>query len=99
MFAMEQRVRAHDDVGKLLLIERSQRCFPCPHPGIPYLRQQSAARSGLASWWHTDSDLGRDAESFADMSKSREAGFLAARSTEASFAEKVTQYRAAGIIP
>ena len=53
----------------------------------------------LASWWHTDSDLGRDVESFADMGKSREAGFLAARSTESSFAEKLTQYRAAGILP
>jgi len=53
----------------------------------------------LASWWHTDSDLGRDVESFADMSKSREAGFLAARSTESSFAEKLTKYRSAGVIP
>jgi hypothetical protein len=30
----------------------------------------------LASWWHTDADLGRQVETFADMSKSRSLGFL-----------------------
>ena len=30
--------------------------------------------SELASWWHTDADLGREVETFADMSKSRAAG-------------------------
>lgn len=29
----------------------------------------------LASWWHTDADLGRPMEVFTDMSKSRKAGF------------------------
>ena len=32
--------------------------------------------SELASWWHTDADLGREVETFADMSKSRTMGFL-----------------------
>ncbi len=27
----------------------------------------------LASWWHTDSDLGRQMECFTDMNKAREA--------------------------
>ena len=35
----------------------------------------------LASWWHTDADLGRPMEVFTDMSKSRKAGFLNYHST------------------
>ncbi len=53
----------------------------------------------LASWWHTDSDLGRNIECFTSMNKSREAGFLAFRSTPESFFDKVARYRAARIIP
>ena len=53
----------------------------------------------LASWWHTDSDLGRQMECFTDMNKSREAGFLNFRNTPKSFFEKVARYRAAKIIP
>ena len=37
--------------------------------------------SELASWWHTDADLGREVETFADMSKSRSMGFLDYQST------------------
>jgi nucleoside-diphosphate-sugar epimerase len=55
--------------------------------------------SKLASWWHTDSDLGRQIECFTDMNKSREAGFLNFRNTPKSFVEKVERYRAAKIIP
>lgn len=32
--------------------------------------------SRLASWWHTDADLGRPMEVMTDMGKSRKAGFL-----------------------
>ena len=39
----------------------------------------------LASWWHTDADLGRTIEVITDMTKSRLAGFLGFRSTPASF--------------
>ena len=31
----------------------------------------------VASWWHTDGDLGRDIEVLTDMNKSRTAGFTA----------------------
>lgn len=53
----------------------------------------------LASWWHTDSDLGRQIECFTDMNKSKEAGFLNFRNTPKSFFDKVARYRAANIIP
>jgi nucleoside-diphosphate-sugar epimerase len=53
----------------------------------------------LASWWHTDSDLGRNIECFTDMTKSREAGFLSFRSTPKSFFDKVARYRATKVLP
>jgi nucleoside-diphosphate-sugar epimerase len=53
----------------------------------------------IASWWHTDGDLGRDIEVLTDMNKSRNAGFTATRDTRASFFSYVEQYRAAKIIP
>ncbi len=53
----------------------------------------------LASWWHTDGDLGRTIECLTDMTKSRQAGFLNFRSTRESFVDKVERYRAARIIP
>jgi len=55
--------------------------------------------SKLASWWHTDGDLGRTIECFTDMTKSREAGFLNFRSTPKSFFAKVQAYRDANILP
>jgi nucleoside-diphosphate-sugar epimerase len=66
-----------------------------------------AARHGLvepdlarvASWWHTDADLGRDMEVVTDMNKSRAAGFSATRDTRASFFDYAEQYRAARVIP
>ena len=36
----------------------------------------------LASWWHTDADLGRTIETFTDMGRSRRLGFLGVRDTE-----------------
>ncbi|GGG16223.1 NAD dependent epimerase/dehydratase [Rhodococcoides trifolii] len=53
----------------------------------------------LASWWHTDSDLGRNIECLTDMTKSRQAGFLGFRSTFDSFVNKTERYRSAGILP
>jgi nucleoside-diphosphate-sugar epimerase len=53
----------------------------------------------LASWWHTDGDLGRNVEVVTDMTKSRLAGFLNFRSTVDSFTDKIDQYRAARILP
>ena len=55
--------------------------------------------SRVASWWHTDGDLGRDIEVLTDMNKSRRAGFTATRDTRASFFELVEQYRAAKVLP
>jgi nucleoside-diphosphate-sugar epimerase len=54
---------------------------------------------GLVSWWHTDSDLGREVETFADMTKSRRLGFLGFRDTERTFGALFEQLRAARIIP
>ena len=53
----------------------------------------------LASWWHTDSDLGRNIECLTDMTKSREAGFLGFRSTPKSYFENVERYRDARLMP
>ena len=53
----------------------------------------------VASWWHTDSDLGRPIECLTDMSKSRKAGFLAYRCTLDSFTEAIRAYRDAGVLP
>jgi hypothetical protein len=41
--------------------------------------------SRVASWWHTDGDLGRDIEVVTDMSKSRLAGFTGYRRTLDAF--------------
>jgi nucleoside-diphosphate-sugar epimerase len=55
--------------------------------------------SRVASWWHSDSDLGRDIEVLTDMNKSRKAGFLGFRDSRDSFFTYVEQYRRARIIP
>lgn len=55
--------------------------------------------SKLASWWHTDADLGRDIECLADTTKARQAGFPGFRRTPDSLAEVVARYRAAKLIP
>jgi nucleoside-diphosphate-sugar epimerase len=53
----------------------------------------------LASWWHTDADLGREMETFTDMNKSRRFGFLGFQDSERSFLDVVDRLRAAEIIP
>ena len=53
----------------------------------------------VASWWHTDGDLGRDIEVLTDMNKSRTAGFTATRDTRNSFFDYAERYRRARIIP
>jgi len=55
--------------------------------------------SRVASWWHTDADLGREMEVVTDMGKSREAGFLGFVRTETAFARLFTRYREARLIP
>ncbi|TCI99831.1 SDR family oxidoreductase [Aeromicrobium sp. IC_218] len=53
----------------------------------------------VASWWHSDADLGREIEVVTDMNKSRAAGFSATRDSRASFFEHAQRYRDARIIP
>jgi nucleoside-diphosphate-sugar epimerase len=53
----------------------------------------------LASWWHTDADLGRRMEVVTDMSKSRLAGFTAYHRTVDSFTDLFDRYRRERLIP
>lgn len=53
----------------------------------------------LASWWHTDADLGRPMEVLADMTKSRKAGFLTYQSTPDAFFDLFERLKAERIIP
>jgi nucleoside-diphosphate-sugar epimerase len=53
----------------------------------------------LASWWHTDADLGRPMEVITDMSKSRKAGFLDYQATDGAFFDLFDRLTAEGIIP
>jgi nucleoside-diphosphate-sugar epimerase len=53
----------------------------------------------LASWWHTDADLGRTVETFTDMGKSRRLGFVGVRDTESSFTDLFARLRAERIVP
>ena len=53
----------------------------------------------IASWWHTDADLGRDIEVFTDITKSRLAGFTAHHRTIDSFTALFDRYRAEKLIP
>jgi nucleoside-diphosphate-sugar epimerase len=53
----------------------------------------------LASWWHTDADLGRTIETFTDMGRSRRLGFLGVRDTQSSFTSLFTRLREERIVP
>jgi len=53
----------------------------------------------LASWWHTDADLGRTIETFTDMGRSRRLGFDGVRDTETSFTSLFERLRAERIVP
>jgi nucleoside-diphosphate-sugar epimerase len=57
------------------------------------------AASQLASWWHTDADLGREVETFADMSKSRSMGFLTFQDSARSFLDLFDTLRVERVIP
>jgi nucleoside-diphosphate-sugar epimerase len=61
------------------------------------LRETELGR--LASWWHTDSDLGRPVETFADMTKSRSLGFHGFRDTEKTFLSLFDRLRSERVIP
>jgi nucleoside-diphosphate-sugar epimerase len=53
----------------------------------------------LASWWHTDADLGRKIECVNDMTKSRKLGFMQYQETLPSFLELFEQLKASQVIP
>jgi nucleoside-diphosphate-sugar epimerase len=53
----------------------------------------------LASWWHSDADLGRTLECFTDMTNSRTLGFSAYQQTPHSFFDVFDALRARRIIP
>lgn len=60
---------------------------------------QPYALPTLASWWHSDADLGRELETFTDMTKSREFGFVDLQVTERSFTDLFERLRREKIIP
>jgi hypothetical protein len=60
---------------------------------------QGYKATDLASWWHTDADLGREVETFADMSKSRAMGFLEFQDSANSFLDLFEELRRQKIIP
>ena len=53
----------------------------------------------LASWWHTDADLGRTLETLTDMTKSRRFGFRDIQVSEDSFTDLFDRLRGARLIP
>ncbi len=55
--------------------------------------------SKLASWWHSDADLGRTMECFTDMTNSRTRGFTSYSSTRESFYRVFDELRKTRIIP
>ncbi|WP_104161303.1 SDR family oxidoreductase [Arthrobacter sp. ZGTC212] len=69
--------------------------------------EKLAARHGLAepnlarlaTWWHTDADLGRNIEVLTDMSKSRLAGFTGYRRTEDAFKDLFARLQSERLIP
>jgi nucleoside-diphosphate-sugar epimerase len=75
--------------------------------GTEQVWRQIAQRHGLAepdlgrlaSWWHTDADLGRPMEVVTDMTKSRKAGFLDYQSTPDSFLDLFDRLKRENIIP
>ncbi|WP_188780055.1 SDR family oxidoreductase [Marmoricola endophyticus] len=53
----------------------------------------------VASWWHTDADLGREMECLTDQTRSRERGWTGYRSTLASFLDTVDALEAERVVP
>ncbi|MFO1069128.1 MAG: SDR family oxidoreductase [Geminicoccaceae bacterium] len=53
----------------------------------------------VASWWHSDADLGRPVECFTDMSKSRRLGFMDYQETTESFRYVYERLKAERIVP
>jgi nucleoside-diphosphate-sugar epimerase len=57
------------------------------------------ALNTVASWWHSDADLGRVIENFNDMTKSRDLGFTCYQNSVRSFTDAFDKLRAANVLP
>ncbi len=53
----------------------------------------------VASWWHTDGDLGREMECLTDLSRSRRAGFTGHRVTLDAFLDLFDRLEADRVVP
>ncbi len=53
----------------------------------------------VASWWHSDADLGRVIENFNDMTKCRDMGFTAYQNSVHSFTDAFDKLRKAKVLP
>lgn len=62
-----------------------------------HLRESDVSR--LASWWHTDGDLGRTIECVNSMSKSRRLGFETYQETPQSFFDLFDRMKSEQLIP
>jgi nucleoside-diphosphate-sugar epimerase len=60
---------------------------------------QKNALNTVASWWHSDADLGRTIENFTDMTKCRDLGFTGYQNSVRSFTDAFDKLRANKIIP
>jgi nucleoside-diphosphate-sugar epimerase len=60
---------------------------------------QKLPLDALASWWHSDADLGREIECVTDLTRSRERGFLDCAQTLDSFTTVFDRLRWERIIP
>jgi hypothetical protein len=75
--------------------------------GMEAVWDQIVAKHGLrknpldtvASWWHSDADLGRVIENFNDMTKSRDMGFTAYQNSVQSFTDAFDMFRSAKVLP
>ena len=61
------------------------------------LREQDLDR--VASWWHTDGDLGRDLECLTDLARSRRAGFTGHRVTLDCFLDLFDRLEQDRVVP
>jgi nucleoside-diphosphate-sugar epimerase len=55
--------------------------------------------NAVASWWHSDADLGRVIENFNDMTKSRDMGFTQYQNSVRSFTDAFDMLRSARVLP
>jgi nucleoside-diphosphate-sugar epimerase len=60
---------------------------------------QNNPLKAVASWWHSDADLGRTIENFNDMTKSRDMGFTAYQNSVRSFTDAFDMLRTAQVLP